>query len=59
MKVELLEIYWHGDRTRISSIDFYPNSSFLASAGVEDEERLYIRVPTILPPVVLVSLRQS
>eukprot|EP01022_Parablepharisma_sp_SALTPOND_P028312 TRINITY_DN70784_c2_g1_i1.p1 TRINITY_DN70784_c2_g1~~TRINITY_DN70784_c2_g1_i1.p1 ORF type:complete len:4393 (-),score=612.94 TRINITY_DN70784_c2_g1_i1:3426-16604(-) len=44
MKVELLEICWHGDNTRISSIDFFPNSSYLVSSGVDDEEKLYIHV---------------
>ena len=44
MKLELLEIFWHGDRGRINSVDFYPNSSYMVSAGVEDEEKLYIRV---------------
>lgn len=44
MKVEVLEIHWHGNRERINSIDFFPNSNYLVSSGVEDEEKLYIHV---------------
>ena len=44
MRVEVLEIHWHGNRERINSIDFFPNSNYLVSSGVEDEEKLYIHV---------------
>lgn len=59
MKVELLEIHWHGDNARINSIDFFPNSSHLISSGVEDEEKLYIHVFSDILPLVLEHFRQN
>ena len=47
MKLEIPEIFWHGNRERIMSIDFYPNSDYLVTAGPEDEEHLYLKVSAL------------
>lgn len=44
MKVEIPQIHWHGDRDRILSIDFYPNSNFLFTCGGESEEKHFIKI---------------
>lgn len=44
MKVEIPQIYWHGDRDRIMAIDFFPNSNLLATCGGENEEKHFIKV---------------
>ena len=44
MKVEIPEIFWHGDRDRIMSIDFYPNTNFLVTCGAESEDKMYIKL---------------
>ena len=44
MKVEIPQIHWHGDRDRIMSIDFYPNSNILVTAGGESEEKHFIKI---------------
>ena len=38
MKLKTPEIYWHGDRERIMSIDFYPFSNILVTGGSDTEE---------------------
>jgi hypothetical protein len=44
MRIEIPQIYWHGDRERIMSIDFYPNSNILVTCGAEVENRMWIKV---------------
>lgn len=44
MKVEVPQIYWHGDRDRIMSLDFFPNSNLLVTSGGESEEKNFIKV---------------
>ena len=33
MRIEIPQIFWHGNRDRIMSIDFYPNSNLLITSG--------------------------
>ncbi|MCQ2820079.1 MAG: hypothetical protein MJ252_22670, partial [archaeon] len=44
MKVEIPQIYWHGDRDRIMSIDFYPHTNYLVTCGLEAEDKMYIKL---------------
>lgn len=44
MKVEIPQIYWHGDRDRIMSIDFYPNTNLLITCGAESENTMFIKL---------------
>lgn len=44
MIVEIPQICWHGDRDRIMSLQFFPNSNTLVTCGGEPEERQYIKV---------------
>ena len=37
MKIEFPEIYWHGYKERIMSIDFYPFSNFFVTGGSDSE----------------------
>ena len=51
MRIEIPQIFWHGNRDRIMSIDFYPNSNFLVTSGAESENKMYVklwRIETIL-----------
>ena len=43
MKVEIPQIYWHGDRDRILSLDYFPNSNLLVTCGGENEEKHFIK----------------
>lgn len=44
MKVEIPQIHWHGDRDRIMSLDFYPNTNMMLTSGGEQEDRNFIKV---------------
>jgi hypothetical protein len=44
MKIEIPQIYWHGDRDRIMSIDFYPNTNILVTCGAEVENKMWVKV---------------
>ena len=49
MKHELLQVYWHGDKQRIMTADFFPNSNLLITGGPDEEdeeheERVFIKV---------------
>ena len=44
MRIEIPQIFWHGNRDRIMSIDFYPNSNFLVTSGAESENRMYVKL---------------
>ena len=51
MRIEIPQIFWHGNRDRIMSIDFYPNSNFLVTSGAESENKMYVklwRIETVL-----------
>jgi hypothetical protein len=43
MRIEIPQIFWHGNRDRILSIDFYPNSNIIVTCGAE-EEKMWIKV---------------
>ncbi len=58
MKVEIPQIIWHGNKQRIMSIDFFPNSEYFISAGPEDEEKLFIKVRTRLTNYLSVNQRK-
>ena len=44
MRIEIPQIFWHGNRDRIMSIDFYPNSNFLVTSGAESENKMYVKL---------------
>ncbi len=44
MKIEIPQIFWHGNRDRIMSIDFYPNTNLLVTCGAESEDKMWIKV---------------
>jgi hypothetical protein len=48
MKIEIPQIFWHGNRDRIMSIDFYPNTNFLFTCGAEAEDKMWIKVKYLL-----------
>jgi hypothetical protein len=37
MSVKVPEIYWHGNKERIMSIDFQPESNYLITGGSDSE----------------------
>ena len=43
MRIEIPQIFWHGNRDRIMSIDFYPNSNIIVTCGAE-EDKMWIKV---------------
>ena len=48
MRIEIPQIFWHGNRDRIMSIDFYPNSNYLVTCGAEIEEKSYVKLWEII-----------
>ena len=53
MRIEIPEIYWHGNKERIMSIDFFPFSSSLTyfqnkivfvTGGTDSESQAFIKV---------------
>ena len=44
MRVEIPQIFWHGNRDRIMSIDFYPNTNYLVTSGAESENKMYVKL---------------
>lgn len=44
MQVEVPQVYWHDNSLPIMSLDFYPNSSYLVTAGVGEEGSPVLRV---------------
>ena len=45
MRLETPEIYWHGNKERIMSIDFHPfNGSFVSAGSDSENQKTYIRV---------------
>lgn len=44
MRVELPEIYWHGDRERIMSLDFIAADSLLVTGGADVHSGIYMRL---------------
>ena len=44
MRIEIPQIFWHGNRDRIMSIDFYPNTNFLVTSGAESENKMYVKL---------------
>ena len=44
MRIEIPQIFWHGNRDRIMSIDFYPNSNYLVTSGAESENKMYVKL---------------
>lgn len=44
MKIEIPQIFWHGNRDRIMSLDFYPNTNYLFTCGAEAEDKMWIKV---------------
>ena len=53
MRIEIPEIYWHGDKERIMSVDFFPFSASLpcfgnkivfVTGGTDSESQAFIKV---------------
>ena len=44
MRIEIPQIFWHGNRDRIMSIDFYPNSNLLITSGAESENKMFVKL---------------
>ena len=44
MRIEIPQIFWHGNRDRIMSIDFYPNSNYLVTSGAESENKMFVKL---------------
>ena len=44
MRIEIPQIFWHGNRDRIMSIDFYPNTNYLVTSGAESENKMYVKL---------------
>ena len=44
MNVEVPQILWHDDSARIMSLDFYPNSNYLVTSSVTQNDDSGIRV---------------
>ena len=47
MRIEIPQIFWHGNRDRIMSIDFYPNSNIIVTCGAE-EDKMWIKVLKVI-----------
>ena len=62
MHVEIPQIFWHGNRDRIMSIDFYPNSNYLVTSGAESENKMYVklwRIEEVLVDSINSNLNQT
>ena len=57
MRIEIPQIFWHGNRDRIMSIDFYPNTNYLVTSGAESENKMYVKLWRI--EVVLIDSSNS
>jgi hypothetical protein len=44
MQVDIPQIFWHDNSAPIMSIDFYPNSNYIATGSVYSQEDSGIRV---------------
>ena len=44
MRIEIPQIFWHGNRDRIMSIDFYPNTNLLITSGAESENKMFVKL---------------
>ena len=44
MRIEIPQIFWYGNRDRIMSIDFYPNTNYLVTSGAESENKMYVKL---------------
>lgn len=56
MRIEIPQIFWHGNRDRILSIDFYPNSNIIVTCGAE-EEKMWIKVIYFIIYIVMGNRR--
>ena len=67
MRIEIPQIFWHGNRDRIMSIDFYPNSNLLITSGAESENKMFVKLwrieevtlDTINNPAITNTLNQQ
>ena len=44
MIVDVPQILWHDNSARVMSLDFFPNSNYLATGSVQSDEDTGIRV---------------
>ena len=43
MQIDIPQIFWHGNRNRVMSIEFYPNTNYLVTCGAENESKMYLK----------------
>ena len=43
MSVKVPEIYWHGNKERIMSLDFQPDSKTLITGGSDSEQSYFMK----------------
>lgn len=44
MKIEIPQIFWHGNNDRVMSIDFYPHTNYLVTCGAESEDKMWVKL---------------
>lgn len=49
MKIEIPQIFWHGNNDRVMSIDFYPNTNYLVTCGAESEDKMWVKLWDLTP----------
>ena len=58
MRIEIPQIIWHGNRDRIMSIDFYPNTNLLITSGAESENKMFVKLWRIEQVTIDTSISQ-
>ena len=58
MRIEIPQIFWHGNRDRIMSIDFYPNTNLLITSGAESENKMFVKLWRIEQVTIDTSISQ-
>ena len=58
MRIEIPQIFWHGNRDRIMSIDFYPNTNLLITSGAESENKMFVKLWRIEQVTIDTSIPQ-
>ena len=59
MRIEIPQIFWHGNRDRIMTIDFYPNTNLLITSGAESENKMFVKLWRIEEVTIDTSLSQN
>ena len=59
MRIEIPQIFWHGNRDRIMSIDFYPNTNLLITSGAESENKMFVKLWRIEEMIIEASSQNN